>query len=204
MPIIINGGSRRAGGWWAKHLENQATNERVEVVQIVGLNATSMPEAFNEMYAVSRGTRCDNYFYQANINPRADETLDARAMARSQRQIALEKNLGLAGPPDFRGRHERMAAPIGTRGVANRYRADAGDPGLLTAAIHDAPRGNWKSPSTLNAALGFLALGTRDGPRPERGPKNGSAPVRSARASVPRKPRPSSQNSGTRLIPGGH
>ena len=37
--MIINGGSRRAGGWWANHLENAEKNERVTLAEIVGLDA---------------------------------------------------------------------------------------------------------------------------------------------------------------------
>ena len=51
--MIINGGSRRAGGWWAKHLENGEKNERVAVVEIVGLSAATIPDAFREMEGVS-------------------------------------------------------------------------------------------------------------------------------------------------------
>jgi len=56
VPIIINGGSRSAGGWWAKHLGNAEKNERIELVEILGLSAETMPEAFREMRALSLGT----------------------------------------------------------------------------------------------------------------------------------------------------
>jgi hypothetical protein len=75
MPIIIEGGSRSAGGWWARHLRNTATNERAQLVQVEGLSTDTVPDMFREMRALAQGTRCGNYFYQASINPRADENL---------------------------------------------------------------------------------------------------------------------------------
>ena len=135
MPININGGSRRAGGWWAKHLM-KATNERVEVVEIVGLNATTLPDAFREMYAVSRGTKCDNYFYQANINPRADEHLTPEQWQKAV--DALERNLGLTGQPRFVVEHEKEGRThrhvVWSRVDAEQMRAI---PDSLTAAIHE-------------------------------------------------------------------
>jgi hypothetical protein len=105
MPIIINGGSRCAGKWWARHLENAEKNERVELVGIAGLSADTVPGAFREMYALSLGTKCKNYFYQANINPRADEHLTP---AQWREAIdTLETNLGLAGQPRFVVEHEK-------------------------------------------------------------------------------------------------
>ena len=75
MPIIIEGGSRRAGGWWTRHLQNRKTNERVQIIEVAGLSAETLPEIFREMRALAKGTKCRNYFYQANVNPRADEYL---------------------------------------------------------------------------------------------------------------------------------
>ena len=75
MPIIINGGSRSGGAWWSKHLGNEETNEQVQVIEYRGLSASTMRAAFREMEALAAGTKCENYFYQANINPRADEVL---------------------------------------------------------------------------------------------------------------------------------
>src|SRR5205807_1511382 len=62
-------------------------------------------ELFREMRALSEGTRCDNYFYQANINPRADEHLTP-----AQWHDAVEtlgRNLGLEGQPYFVIEHEK-------------------------------------------------------------------------------------------------
>jgi hypothetical protein len=105
VPIIINGASRCNGGWWAKHLSNTEANERVEVIGYSGLSATTMREAFREMEALAVGTQCDNYFYQANINPRADEVLTPQQWREAI--DTLESNLGLAGQPRFVVQHEK-------------------------------------------------------------------------------------------------
>jgi hypothetical protein len=95
VPIIINGGSYCAGGWWANHLENAEKNERIQLVEFCGLTAATIPAAFREMHGMAAGTRCTNYFYQANINPRADERLTPEQECAAV--DLLEKNLGLAG-----------------------------------------------------------------------------------------------------------
>jgi hypothetical protein len=46
VPIIINGGSRSGGAWWSKHLDDDETNEQVEVMEYRDLSAGTMREAF--------------------------------------------------------------------------------------------------------------------------------------------------------------
>lgn len=58
MPMVINGGSRRQGAWWSKHLTNAENNKRVELIEIRGLAAENIREALREMAAQAIGTRC--------------------------------------------------------------------------------------------------------------------------------------------------
>ena len=51
------------------------------------------------------GTKCTNYFYQANINPREDEHLTPAQWREAV--DTLEKNLGLTGQPRFVVEHEK-------------------------------------------------------------------------------------------------
>jgi hypothetical protein len=105
MPIIIEGGSRSAGRWWTRHLQNSETNGRVQLVEIAGLSAETVPGMFCEMRALAQGTKCKNYFYQANINPRANEHLTP-----AQWRAAVEtlgRNLGFEGQPYFVIEHEK-------------------------------------------------------------------------------------------------
>jgi len=105
--MIINGGSRSNGEFFAKHLTNGENNERVTLCEMRNLIATSIPDAFREMEAVALATFCKNYFYHANINPRQDELLTAE-----QWQIAvdtLERHLGLTGTSRFVVEHFKAA-----------------------------------------------------------------------------------------------
>ena len=103
--MIINGASRSSGRFFARHLTNEAKNGRIEVCEIRGLLADSVAEAFKEMEAIAGGTRCKNYFYHANINPRDDEHLTPEQW--EQAVDLLEKNLGLEGQPRFVVEHEK-------------------------------------------------------------------------------------------------
>jgi len=97
--MIINGGSRSNGAFFAKHLINEEHNERVTLCEIRGLAAHTIPGALREMEAIAMGTLCSNYFYHANINPREHEQLTPE-----QWQLAidtLEKNLRLSGHARF-------------------------------------------------------------------------------------------------------
>ena len=55
--------------------------------------------------ALAQGTKCQNYFYQANINPRADEHLTPAQWREAVE--TLGRNLGLEGQPYFVIEHEK-------------------------------------------------------------------------------------------------
>jgi Relaxase/Mobilisation nuclease domain len=168
MPIIINGGSNRAGGWWAKHLENGEKNERVALVEITGLTAESVPEAFREMEGIAAGTRCRNYFYQANINPREDERLTP---AQWREAIdTLEKNLGLTGQPRFVIEHEKKGR-VHQHVVWSRIDADrmVAISDSLTAPIHERTSRELEIKFDLERGRSILTP-DRDFERPERRP----------------------------------
>jgi hypothetical protein len=169
MPIIINGGSRRAGSWWAKHLTNKEKNERVELIEIRGLAAESVSGVFKEMEALAIGTKCDNYFYQANINPRADEHLTPEQWVEAV--DTLERNLGLTGQPRFVIEHEKDGRThrhvVWSRIDVEHQRAISDS---LTAAIHE------RTSRELEIAFGLergksVLVPDRDFDRPERGPE---------------------------------
>ena len=169
MPIIINGASRRAGGWWAKHLTNKETNERVDLVEMRGLAADTVRDAFREMQALAIGTKCANYFYQANINPRADEHLTPEQWAEAV--DTLERNLGFSGQPRFVVEHEKAGRThrhvVWSRIDIEQQRAL---PDSLTAPIHE------QTSRELEIAFGLepgksILVPDRDFARPERGPE---------------------------------
>jgi hypothetical protein len=169
VPIIINGGSNCAGGWWAKHLENGDKNDRVELIELAGLTAETVPEAFREMQGLAAGTRCKNFFYQANINPREDEHLTPAQWRDAVDQ--LEKNLGLTGQPRFVIEHEKKGRThqhvIWSRIDVEHARAISDS---LTAAIHERTSRQLEIRFDLERGKSIL-LPNREDDRPDRSPK---------------------------------
>jgi hypothetical protein len=103
--MIINGGSRRNGKFFAKHLGNALENERVTLCEIRNLAADTIAEALREMEAIAMGTRCENYFYHANINPLSNETLTQKQWSRAI--DLLEERLFLTGHARFIVEHQK-------------------------------------------------------------------------------------------------
>jgi len=81
--MIVNGASRRSVAFWTKHLTNDKKNDRADLIEIRGLAAKDLPGALLEMEIDSRFTRCQNFFYQANFNPTADEILTEEQWERA-------------------------------------------------------------------------------------------------------------------------
>lgn len=103
--MIVKGGSRKSVAFFATHLMKTEENERVSIAEMKGLYAEDVPEAFRELRALAAGTRAENYFYHASINPREDERLTP-----AQWEFAvdrLEQNLGLDGHVRFQVEHEK-------------------------------------------------------------------------------------------------
>jgi hypothetical protein len=125
--MIINGGSRRNARFFARHLANGEDNERVTVCEIRNLAAQTIAEAFKEMEAIALGTRCENYFYHANLNPLSTEVLTPAQWSRAV--DLLEANLGLSGHARFIVEHEKKGRVhrhgIWLRIDVNRMRAVA-------------------------------------------------------------------------------
>lgn len=104
--MIINGGSRSNGAFFARHLMRADENERVTVADMRGFAyAEDVPSAFRELADFASGTRCRNFFYHTNLNARADEHLTPEQWA--QVVDSLERGLHLEGQPRFIVEHEK-------------------------------------------------------------------------------------------------
>jgi hypothetical protein len=103
--MIINGGSRKNGKFFAGHLANGETNERVTLCEMRNLAATTIAGAFQELQAIAMGTRCEHYFYHANINPREDEQLTGWQWGEAV--DTLETQLLLTGHARFVVEHHK-------------------------------------------------------------------------------------------------
>ncbi len=114
--MVINGKSGCSGGYWAKHLLKTETNERVEIKEMRGLYAEDLPEAFREMRLLAAATKARDYFYQANLNPTADEVLTDEQW--EQATDLLEHKLHLDNHPRVIVEH----AKIGEDGQLRTHR----------------------------------------------------------------------------------
>ena len=103
--MIVKGGARSAGGFFAKHLMKAEDNERVTITEMKGLYAEDLPEAFRELKALAAGSRGKDYFYHASMNPREDERLTPEQWDFAVDR--LEHNLGLDGHARFQVEHEK-------------------------------------------------------------------------------------------------
>lgn len=111
--MIIKGNSGGNIDFWSKHLLRDDMNERAEVIEISGLLADDLPTALREMQALAAQSRCEgNFLYQANINPRAGETLTPAQWKKAV--DTLEKNLGLEG-------HQRLVVEHEKQGRVHRH-----------------------------------------------------------------------------------
>jgi hypothetical protein len=169
MPIIINGGSRRAGGWWAQHLENGEKNEEVKLVEVVGLSGATTTDLFREMYTLSRGGKATNYFYQYNINPRDDEHLTD--IQWQEAHATTRENLGLDGQPCFRVRHTKNGRTH-EHGIVLRIDLESqrAISDSLTAVIHERTSRELEIKFDLERGRSIL-VPDRDFERPDRRPK---------------------------------
>ena len=168
--MIINGGSRRNSTFFAKHLANAEHNERVTLCELRNLAAQDIAGALREMAAVALGTRCENFFYHANINPREDEQLSAE-----QWQIAantLEEYLGLKNHARFMVEHQKLGRThrhvIWSRIDIRRMVAVA-----MTDDYekHQAVARKLEEEFNLERGTNILDRGRACGPRPPRRPK---------------------------------
>lgn len=126
--MIVKGGARNAGGFFAKHLMKAEENERVAIVEMKGLYAENLPEAFREMKALAAGSRGKDFFYHASLNPREDERLTAEQWEFAVDR--LEQNLGMDGHARFQVEHEK-------EGRTHRHIVwSRVDPETLTLANH--------------------------------------------------------------------
>ena len=80
-------------------------NERVVVDEVRGFASDDLASAFQESYAMSRGTRCKQHLYSLSLNPPKEESV-APGVFRDAVERA-EKRLGLQGQPRAIVFHEK-------------------------------------------------------------------------------------------------
>lgn len=112
--MILVGGQRGGGADLARHLMKDE-NERVIVHEVRGFVADDLAGAFQESYAISRGTRCKQHLYSLSLNP--PKEADPRQELLVDAVNRAEERLGLSGQPRAIVFHEKR----GTDGEVRRH-----------------------------------------------------------------------------------
>jgi hypothetical protein len=95
---VILKGSQRAGGLQlARHLLNDRDNDHVTVQELRGFVSDDLHDAFNEAYAISRGTKCKQFLFSLSLNPPETERVSVDVFERAIAEI--EDKLGLSNQP---------------------------------------------------------------------------------------------------------
>lgn len=102
--MILVGNQRGGASDLAAHLLKEE-NERVQVHEIRGFVADDLHGAFQESYALSRGTRCKQHLFSLSLNPPPDERVDIAVFEAAVDRI--EERLGLTGQPRAIVFHEK-------------------------------------------------------------------------------------------------
>ena len=102
--MILVGNQRGGARDLARHLM-KSENERVDVAELRGFVADDLDGAFQESYAISRGTRCKQFLFSLSLNPPKDAMVsDDQFMAAIAK---AETKLGLMDQPRAVVFHEK-------------------------------------------------------------------------------------------------
>lgn len=181
--MIIKGGSRENRRFFSRHFLNARDNDRVRVVEFRGLAHETVADAFRDMEADAKGTRCKNYFYTVSMSPREGEELTEEQWTRAV--DITEKHLGLEGQPRFVIEHEK-AGRVHRHAVWSRIDTDTGRviSDSLTYSKHEAAAREIEKECGLQPVESVLVK-DRGTPRPERRPKDYEGFREARPASVP-------------------
>jgi hypothetical protein len=103
--MILKGSQRGGAGQLARHLLRTDENEHVEVHDLRGFMSDHLAGALREAYAVSRGTRCQQFLFSVSLNPPQTECVPVEVFERAI--DAVETKLGLTDHPRAIVFHEK-------------------------------------------------------------------------------------------------
>ena len=104
--MILHGNARGGAKDLARHLLKDE-NDHVTLHDMRGFMADDLEGAFNEAYAVSRGTKARKFLFSLSLNPPANENVSTEAFEDAIRRV--EHKLGLEGQPRAIVFHEKNA-----------------------------------------------------------------------------------------------
>ncbi len=95
--MILKGSQRSNGAQLASHLLNDRDNDHVTVHEVSGTISENVTDAFQEMYAISRGTRCSQYLFSLSLSPPIEANVSTRDFEDAVNRC--EDVLNLKGQP---------------------------------------------------------------------------------------------------------
>jgi len=102
--MILVGNQRGGAKDLALHLLKDE-NEHVEIHEIRGFAAQNLMGALNEVYAISKATRCKQFLFSLSLNPPKDENVSTQTFEKAVEQA--EERLGLTDQPRTIVFHEK-------------------------------------------------------------------------------------------------
>ena len=103
--MILKGSQRGGAKQLAAHLLKADENEHVEVYDLDGFIADDLHGALQEIYAISKGTRCQQFMFSVSLNPPQSESVPVEYFEKAIKDIEL--SLGLEGQPRAVVFHEK-------------------------------------------------------------------------------------------------
>ena len=104
--MILKGSERGGPTQLAAHLLNTQDNDHVEVHDLRGFVATDLFGAFQEIQAISLGTKCRKFMFSLSLNPPGDEDVPVEVFEQAIDEI--ENRLGLTEFPRAIVFHEKQ------------------------------------------------------------------------------------------------
>lgn len=103
--MILKGSQRAGGANLANHLLRTDDNEHVELHEVRGFASNDLKEAFKEVEAISRGTKCKQYLFSLSLSPPEGERVPVGVFMSAIDRA--EERLGLEGQPRVVIFHEK-------------------------------------------------------------------------------------------------
>ncbi len=103
--MIIKASQRGGGANLAAHLTRTDENEHVEIAELRGFISDDLHDAFKEVDAIRRGTKCSQYLFSVSFSPPQDAVLKADAFMDAINRV--EEATGLSGQPRAVVFHEK-------------------------------------------------------------------------------------------------
>jgi len=103
--MILKASKRGGARKQALHLLNGEKNDHVTVHEVSGFASDNIRDALDEIYAISKGTRCTRFMFSLSLSPPDNEDVPAEIYEDALSRI--EKKLGLEGQPRVIVFHEK-------------------------------------------------------------------------------------------------